>query len=178
MALDLVNGYSRKDSASASNVYYGYSIDASAGDAEKVFAIRKVSTSAGVETVTWANGSPNFYTSNWSGRTYSFSAPGGTLGLTFSTFNGNFKRTATFNWTALNGVSQYLVTSIEQNGKTLQSDGLPLQGQYVNRNWTSNLINLTTYDQSYLNPGTYTFTVTALNVAGSTSSTVTLNFPS
>jgi hypothetical protein len=46
MALDLANGYSKKDSASASNVYYGYSTNPNPADTDLTFAIRLVNTTA------------------------------------------------------------------------------------------------------------------------------------
>ena len=183
MALDLANGYSRKDSASASNVYYGYSVDPNASDTDKVFAIRRVTNAAGVETVKWTNGNFFSYTSDWTGRTYSFATPGGNLNLTASTSTLSINsivthRIASFTWSALNGVSKYLITALDTNGNLITIDGNPLRGHYVNRTYTAELLNLTSWTQNYLNSGTYTFTVRAENVAGSTSSSLTINFSS
>ena len=182
MALDLANGYSRKDGASASNLYYGYSVDPNAADTDKVFAIRRVVTTAGVETVKWANGNQLSYISDWAGRTYSFSAPYTGLNLTATTSTSTLNsivtyRTGTFTWSSILGVSKYFVTATDTNGDLLSSDGLRLTGQYLNKSWTAELHNTTSWKQNYLNPGTYTVTVRAENVAGFTSSTVTINFP-
>lgn len=182
MALDLTNGYSRKDGASASNLYFGYSVDANVADSDKVFAIRRVTSVGGVETVQWANGNQLSYSSNWSGRTYSFSAPGGNLNISSTTSTTLVNsipthRIASFTWSALNGVSKYLISALDTSGKLIQKDGFPITGQYVNRSYSTELLNLTSYTQQYLNPGTYTFTVRAENVAGFTSSSVTINFP-
>lgn len=182
MPIDLANGYIRKDAASASNVYYGYSFNQNASDGEKVFSIRRVNTVSGVETITWTNGVQTSYVSDWTNRENCFVAPTGSLNLssTQSTTLINSiptYRLATFTWSALPGVSQYIVTSKDEAGRLLHTDGSRLQGFYVERTYTTNLINLTTYNQSYLNPGTYTFTLTGVNVSGSTSSTVTINFP-
>jgi hypothetical protein len=189
MALDLANGYIRKDGSSASNVYYGYSFNSSASDTDKVFAIRKVSTAGGVETVTWTNGTPLSYINDWAGRTYSFAVPGGSLNLTYSTttitetstsgtysFTYAKSRFASFTWSSINGVSKYIVTSKDGSGNLLGIDGAALRGQYVTRNYTTELFNLTSYSQGYLDAGTYTLTITAVNVAGSISSTTTFNF--
>lgn len=178
MALDLANGYIRKDGSSASNVYYGYSFDSNASDTDKVFAIRRVTNVAGVETVKWTNGNSLSYTSDWAGRTYSFAAPGGNLNLTATTSTTLGYRIASFSWNSLNGVSKYLVTALDSSGKLIQVNGLPLNGHYVDRGYSSELLNLTTWTQYYLTSGTCTFTVRAENVAGFTSSTVTINFPS
>ncbi len=183
MALDLANGYARKDAASASNVYYAYIINQDAADTDKVFALRRVTNVAGVETVTWANGSRNFFASSWAGRTYSFAAPGGSLELaaTSSTISVNSAvthRVANFSWTLLQGVNQYLVTSLDSSGRLLFPDGQPIQGQYVDRGHSTNLINTNTYTQNYLTAGTHSFRVTAVNVAGTTSSVISVNFPS
>ena len=182
MALDLANGYSRKDSASASNVYYAYEINSGASEGDKVFSIRRVNTTSGVETVTWANGSQTAFISNWTDRVSSFTTPSGSLNIssTYSTVSINSiptYRAATFTWSAIPGVNQFFLTSKDESGRTLNQDGAPLQGFYVERTYTTNLFNLTTYNQSYLNPGTYTFTVNGTNIAGSTTSTVTINFP-
>ena len=189
MALDLANGYIRKDGSSASNVYYGYSYNQNAGDNDKVFAIRKVSTVGGVETITWTNGTQQSYINDWSGRTYSFSAPAGSLGLTYATttltetvtsgtysFTYAKSRFVSFTWSSINGVSKYLITSKDASGNLLNVDGAPLRGQYVTRDYTTEVFNLTSYSQGYLDAGTYTLTVTAVNVAGSISSTATFNF--
>lgn len=189
MALDLANGYSRKDSASASNVYYGYSVNSNPLDSDKVFAIRLVTNASGVETVKWTNNNSNSYVSSWSGRTFSFSAPGGSLGLTATTSIisetytiGTFsitsvkQRTALFSWSSLNGVSKYLVTSSDNSGRFLSQDGSILRSPYFNTSYGGELLNLTSYSQTYTDSGTYTFTVRAENVAGFTSSTVVINF--
>lgn len=181
MALDLANGYSRKDGSSASNIYYAYSLNPNATDDDKEFSIRKVSLVGGVETVTWTNGSPTFFASDWTNRSSSFATPSGSLGITYSqnviasgtTVNHRYVE---FSWSLLPGADQYEVTSMSSQG-ILQKDGTRLLGQYVDRSYSENLINLTNYVQSYLNPGTYTFTVTTKNVAGYISSTVTINFP-
>lgn len=175
MALDLANGYSRKDSASASNVYYGYSPDPGATDGDKVFAIRKVSNVAGVETVTWTNGTPISYNDSWTSRTFSFSAPGGTLGptCTLATFSNGFY-VASFTWSSLQGVSKYLVTFTNSRG-VLDEFGRVQTGIY-SRSYTANVFNLTSWSQPSTVTGSHTFTVTATNVAGSTSSSISVNF--
>lgn len=191
MALDLANGYSRKDSASASNVYYGYSTNPNAADTDLTFAIRLVTTAAGVETVKWSNGEPLFI-SSWAGRTFSFVAPTTALNLTYSlttvtnyynqpTFTqslpqASFKNyVASFTWSAITGVNKYLVTVKDSSGSLLDKNGGKLQGPYV-PSWTVNYPNTYAHSQGFLTSGTYTVMVTAQNFGGSTSSTATINF--
>ena len=173
MALDLVNGYQRKDSASASNVYYGYTPNPNAADTDKVFAIRRVNTAAGVETVTWTNGDSISYNDSWSGRTYSFAAPGGSLGLTYTSVtysNGIYN--STFTWSALNGVSKYIISVTNSNG--LIDEYGNRMNMLTGKTWTTYVFNQTTWTQPFGSTGSHTFTLTATNVAGLTSSKVTL----
>jgi len=168
MALDLNNGYQRKDSASASNVYYGYSWNPNATDGDKTFAIRRVNTSNGVETVTWTNGDPVSYNDSWSSRTFSFSPPVGSLGLFGTTSNGYI---GSFTWSSLNGVSKYILTA-NSGGTTLDEFGAAVR----NRNYTAIVFNRTSWTQPFPGSGTHSLTVQAVNVSGSTSSTSTLYF--
>lgn len=173
MALDLNNGYQRKDSASASNVYYAYTSNPNAADTDKVFAIRRVNTAAGVERVTWTNGDPISYNDSWSGRTYSFSVPVGSIGLTCSLTSSNGLYIGTFTWSALNGVSKYLV-SVSNSTGLINEFGLKIGGLNP-RTFTANVFNQTSWTQPFIATGSHTFTLTAQNVAGSTSSTITVN---
>jgi hypothetical protein len=70
-----------------------------------------------------------------------------------------------------------LITALDASGRLIQNNGLPINGQYVNRGYSTELLNLTSWTQNYLTSGTFSFTVRAENVAGFTSSTVTINFP-
>jgi hypothetical protein len=176
MSLDLTNGYIRKDSSSASNIYYGYSYNTAVADGDKVYAIRKVTTVAGVETVTWTNNSPISYASSWTNRAASFTAPSGSLGLTWSLSSGIFYG-AQVSWSSLTGVDVYYVTVKNQGGQLLNLDGSLLQGFYVNeKTYTTDLFNQTSVSVGFVNNGTYSVTVTGKNVAGTTSSTATFNF--
>lgn len=174
MALDLTNGYQRKDSSSASNVYYGYTPNLNASDSDKVFAIRKVNTAAGVETVTWTNLNQLSYNDSWSGRTYSFSQPGPIVGLTWSLSSGNFY-VASFTWSSINGVSKFIITATDSSNKILNRDG-STRLAVNNTGYTVDLYNETRYTQFFLSSGTYSLTVSAHNAIGSTSSTAVINF--
>jgi hypothetical protein len=169
MNLDLANGYQRKDSASASNVYYGYAMTQNPADTDLVWSIRRINTAASVETVSWANGEPAAFSSSWSGRTFSFATPTGTLGLTWSflsTYN------ARFTWNAITGSNRYLIT-VSNNG-LLNRDGTLKQGPYITATYTSDYINQHTHVQSFLGAGTFSVTVTAVNVAGSLNATASI----
>jgi hypothetical protein len=172
MALDL-NNYDRKDGASASNVYYGYVVNKNDSDSSKVFSIRKITTVAGVETSTWANGGPQSYSDSWTDRAYCFTAPSGSLGLTYTVSS----MISNISWTGLTGVSKYTFTAISPNGYILQKGGAKLEGFFVDRTYGDVLFNVTNYSQSHLSSGTYSITVTAVNVAGSSSSTINIFIP-
>ena len=179
MALDLANGYLRKDSASASNVYFGYANVTNPGDSDAVWAIRRVNTAGSVETINWTNNDPISYNDTWSGRTFSFVAPTQPLNLTWSTSTSSGFRQVAMTWSSITGVSKYIVTSTDQFGKLLDRNGLKIQGYYVNqKTFTENLFNNYAYKQTFLTAGTYSISVSAHNFGGSTTSTATINFSS
>jgi hypothetical protein len=173
MGLDLANGWVRQDSSSASNIYYGYAFGNPA-DTDTVYAIRLVNTTAGVQTVKWTNNDPQSYCSSWSGRTYSFVAPSGSLGLTWST-SSSPNYSGRFSWSALTGVSKYVVTVT--GTQLLNQDGSALVGQYAyQRSYTANYTNQYVHYQGFLGTGSYTVAVTAINYGGSSTSTATVTF--
>jgi hypothetical protein len=176
MALNLNVDYVRKDSASPIDTYYGYILTPNATDGEAVFAIRKVAATASIETVTWANGDPQYFSSKWQWRQASFAAPTLPLSITWSTTQDTYYKTVEVSWNLIKGVDIYLVDVRTESGTLLNLDGLPLQGPYVTRNYTTDLVNKTSVSAAFLNPGTYSITITGKNVAGSTSSTATFNF--
>lgn len=174
MALDLANGWVRQDSSSASNVYYGYSVVGNPADTDTVYAIRLVNTSAGVQTIKWTNNDPLSYCSSWSGRTYSFAVPTGSLGLTWSTSSTPLY-SGRFSWSGLTGVSKYVVAVT--NNQLLNQDGSPVTGPYAyQRTYTTNYTNQYVHYQGFLGTGSYTFAVTAINYAGSLTATTSVTF--
>ena len=173
MALDLTNGWHRKDSSSASNIYYGYSTNPGSGDTDFTYSIRRVNTTAGVESSRWSNDGMLFI-SSWSGRTYSYAAPLTSLSLTWSTSSSPTNRVS-LGWSAINGVNIYTVAIRDVDGKLIGING----GEFVapfTKTYTVNLINQYSYSQELINDGTYSLTVSGLNLVGSTSSTITINF--
>jgi len=173
MALDLANGWHRKDSASASNIYYGYSTNPGSADGDFTYAIRKVNTSGSVESSRWTNDNMLFI-SSWAGRTYSFVAPLTGLGLTWSTFTQS-TNTVSLGWSPISGVNYYTVTITDVNGDVMGINGTKFVAPY-SKGYTTYLVNQYSYSQNLLSNGTYSVTVAGTNVAGSTSSTITINF--
>jgi hypothetical protein len=151
--------------------YYGYSNDMNAADTDNNWSIKKVTVSGTVETVQWANGDYNTI-SKWSERVASFTTPTGSLGLTCST-DGTYLYV---NWNQLTGVDNYQVI-ISSNNIIYSDLGTQL---YNNRNFNSSQItkvvtNSGSYAYRYASAGnTYTITLNAVNVAGASSSTVTI----
>ena len=116
--MDLTN-YLRKDYATPS-IYYGYSSDANADSTDFNWSIRKVTTAANVETVTWSNGDPGKPFAKWNDRVSSFIGPTGSLGLTCSkgTQIGN-SVPLSINWNQLLGANRYQIVVSSDNKKVL-----------------------------------------------------------
>ena len=178
--MDLTN-YLRKDYATPS-IYYGYSSDMNAASTDFNWTIRKVTTAANVETVTWTNGDSAKQYSKWNDRVNSFSTPSGSLGLTCSkgTQIGN-NVPLVITWNQLSGVNRYQIT-VSKSGIKYNSLGNQI---YSNPNSNSSqitkeIVNSGTYTYNYAestngaSSNVYSITLTALNVAGSSSSTVTI----
>ena len=168
--LDLNNGYLRKDAASASNVYYGYNINPNAADSDLTWAIRKVSTTGGVENVVWANSSATAMYSSWTNRAACFVAPTASLGLTYSVDNGN----ATIGWNLLTGVEKYIVTVANSAGRILSTTGHVILNVWTPPSYTNFVVNQNKHGQVLPGNGTYSVTLSGVNQAGSTSSTISI----
>ena len=175
MGLDLTT-YLRKDSGSASNIYYGYALTVGASDSDFSWSIRRVNTAVNVETSTWANNDSTGYIGSWTDRASAFLAPTASLGFTWSiaSQSGYY---GVFTWSALTGVNKYILTFKNQGGQVLDKTGGVISGPYtLNITYTDFVINQTLWNQRFLTSGTYTVTLTAQNSAGSTSSaTTTIN---
>jgi hypothetical protein len=151
--------------------YYGYSYDMNAADSDNTWSIKKVTVSGTVETVKWTNGDYSSI-SKWSERAASFATPTGSLGLTCSTDGLSLY----VNWNQLSGVDNYQVTV--SSGNVVYTDlGSEL---YNNQNSNSSqvtktVVNSGSYAYRYASTGkTYTVRLSAVNVAGASSSTVTI----
>jgi hypothetical protein len=156
---------------SSPTTYYGYSNDMNAADTDNTWSIKRVTVSGTVETVKWTNGTYD-YNSKWSDRVASFTTPAGSLGLTCSTDGSSLY----VNWNQLSGVDNYQV--IVSSNNIIYSDlGSQL---YNNSNFNSSQItkvvtNSGSYAYHHASAGNiYTITLNAVNVAGASSSTVTI----
>jgi hypothetical protein len=155
-----------------SNVYYGYSYDMNASDTDNTWSIKRITTSGSVETVKWSNGEYNNTISKWSDRVASFATPAGSLGLTCSSSGSSLN----VSWNQLSGVDIYQVV-VSKSGIIYNDNG----GQiYYNSNFnttqvTKNIINGSNYTFNHAESNNvYSITLTAINVTGSSASTVTI----
>ena len=180
--MDLTN-YLRKDYATPS-IYYGYSIDPNAASTDFNWSIRKVTTAANVETVTWSNGDPGKPLAKWNDRVSSFSTPAGSLGLTCSKgtqIDNNVPLNIT--WNQLSGVDRYQI--VVSSNSIIYSDGgnqVYNNPNFNNNQITKEIVNGGSYTFNYAESSNgaspsnvYSITVTAINVAGSSASTITVN---
>ena len=172
--MDLIN-YLRKDYATPS-IYYGYSLDPNAASADSSWSIRKVTTSASVETVTWTNGNSVDYISTWNNRVKSFQVPSTSLNATYSVLStpdsfNSVRKTLSISWDLIDGFDIYKVT-IKESGKIYNNDGYQIYDNGSNSAITKEVINDNVYKYKHGQPGlTYSVTISSSNVAGITSST-------
>lgn len=158
------NNWLRRD-ISSPTVYYGYSTNTNAANTDDNWFIKKVTTAGSVETVTWTNGSPNYNISKWNDRVASFVQPTGALGVTWSVSVPSLS----ISWNQLTGVDRYQIVITESGN--LYSDS----GNEIYNNGSSQVT------KEVVNVGSYTYnkassglTITGVNVAGTTASTVTI----
>ena len=169
----------RRDVASSDTVYYGYSVDANAQDSDNSWTIKKVYTSGTVESVTWTNGAPNLEISIWANRVSSFVSPTYSISLTWSVVPTYYTADSDINlsWNTVPGVDVYQISVKDSKGNLLSNDGYILN---INQNEDENPITseihatsavTTHYKYKHAKVGmTYSITVLGRNVAGSTSS--------
>ena len=176
--MDLTN-YLRKDFATPS-IYYGYSSDSNAASTDFNWSIRKVTTASNVETVTWSNGDPGKPYAKWNDRVNSFSTPVGSLGLTCSKgtqINNNVPLNIT--WNQLSGANRYQI--VVSKSSIVYSDlGSQIYNNNNNSQITKEIVNGSSYTFNYAEYGAspsnvYSIELTAINVAGSSASTITVN---
>jgi hypothetical protein len=168
----------RKDTLTAS-VYYGYSPNFNAADSDDTWVIKQIVTSGTVQTVKWTNGSPNYQISSWTDRVASFSAPTHSItGITWSTSLAYNANTAiNLSWTPLTGVDRYQILIKDQTGAIFSEAGYQIYSLQNEDNvaLTKEVRNSGSYNWLCGKIGTtYSITITALNVGGQTSSTVTV----
>lgn len=179
MAIDLANDWLRKDNATGSStVYYGYATDPASANSDSVWAIRKVTTSGAVDTVTWNENVLFSYNAVWNDRLETFIAPTASLNLTYSVSSntnsfGLVSSLINASWTDIKGINRYNITVTDQNGVLYDYLGNPFSNTYVTTRLT-NVQSNNTYIFKGVPSMTYSLTVSAVNVAGSTSSTATI----
>lgn len=166
--------YLRKDYATPS-IYYGYSYDLNAAAADNVWSIKKVTTSGSIETVEWTNSGS--YLSKWDDRVASFVSPTVSLSLTYSTSLGTYNNVIfDISWNQIIGVNLYQIT-ISETEKVYSGQGVQI---YSNPNFDNLLAtDVVKNFGKYIYPHgssnlTYSVTVMAMNVAGSTSSSINI----
>jgi hypothetical protein len=177
MVIDLENNWLRKDNAtSSSTVYYGYSQDPSASTSDNVWAIRKITASGSDETVSWNDNKIFQFNSIWDDRFETFIAPTSSLNITYSVYtNINsfdiISSIINLSWDYITGVNQYEVLITDQNGITYDSLGNFFSNNYVTTKLT-NVQQGNTYQFKGVPNMTYSVTINAVNMAGSTNSNV------
>ena len=178
--MDLTN-YLRKDFATPS-IYYGYSSDSNAASTDFNWSIRKVTTASNVETVTWSNGDPGKPYAKWNDRVVSFISPTASLGLTCSIgtqINNNVPLNIT--WNQLSGVNRYQVV-VSKDSIVYSDLGSQIYNNNNNSQITKEIVNGSSYTFNYAEStngaspsNVYSIALTAINVAGSLASTITVN---
>lgn len=177
MAIDLANDWLRKDIATPS-VYYGYALNAIAQDTDSVWAIRKVTTSGGTDTVTWNDNLQFKFNAKWSERVACFATPSGSLGVTWSVTTGQNSFSMTYSdirasWTDLSGANLYRILLTDHLGQTYNYTGGTNRNPYLTTQLTNEQEG-TSYFFRGQSSYTYSLTVTAVNALGISASTVTI----
>lgn len=163
--------------------YYGYNSNMNAGDSDTNWSIKKVTVSGTVETVKWTNGSYG-YDSIWNDRVDSFVTPTGSLGLTCSkgTQIGN-SVPLNITWNQLSGVNIYQIV-VSRSSIIYSDSGNQVYNNpnFNNNQITKEIVNGDSYVFNYAESSNgaspsnvYSITLTAINVAGSSMSTITVN---
>lgn len=177
MNVDLNSDWLRKDNATPS-VYYGYSQNAGASDTDSVWAIRKV-VSGSSDSVLWNDNRILAYSARWDERVACFATPSGSLGFTYSVTpkSNTFAITYSFintSWTDLSGTNIYRLKITDQNGITYNSLYEPFVNPYIINQLTTEITGTTSYLFKGVPAMTYSVTLTAVNGAGSISTTSTI----
>jgi hypothetical protein len=173
--MDLSNDWLRRD-VGTNSVYYGYSTSLTSGDADKNWAILKISTVGTVDSVSWNDNYKFEYIAKWSERVQNFTTPSGSLGITYSTVNDTFSNVSiNTSWSFLSGVNTYKVIVTDQNGVLYGSIKRPANIPFLN-GYGGERITEKVFTNSYMFVGTtgmtYSINITGVNSVGTTSSSV------
>ena len=171
MSLNLNNDWLRRELGTTASTgdqiitrYYGYSNKINGSDTDDIWAIRKVSVSAGVESVSWNDNDLLSYNAKWSERSQNFIAPTSNLGFTYSA-----GRPTTFTWNSLAGVNKYNIIVKNSDGNLITREGTELSYN-TNATVTETYFNTTQHSQ-YFNTGSYSVVLQALNSGGTLTAT-------
>lgn len=178
MNIDLNIDWLRKDIATPS-VYYGYAQNAGSVDTDSVWAIRKVTTVAGVDSVLWNENRILTYSARWDERVACFATPSGSLGFTYSvsTRQNSFNITYSYlnmSWTDLSGTNLYRIKVSDQNGITYNALYDPFVNPWIINQLTTEIIGTTSYVFRGVPNMTYSVVITGVNALGVTSSSSTI----
>jgi len=177
--MDFNSAWLRKDTIGTASIYYGYAVNVASGDTDRVWSIRKITTTGTVDSVTWSDNEMLSYNGKWSERVANFTTPAGSLGITFSKTTDTFSNVEiNTSWTILSGVNIYKVTVTDQNGVLYGSVKTPRNQVFLNNYGGERITDKLTGVNSYAFIGatgmTYSLTVTGVNTIGTTASTVTI----
>ncbi len=104
--------------------YYGYinqnqASNPNPSDSTPAFSIKKIYWNANVQNTVWSNNVIGSYESDWTNRTAYFATPSGISSITATYSYDGWKNNIRFNWTAVTGVSRYLVNITGPNNKAI-----------------------------------------------------------
>jgi hypothetical protein len=180
--MDFNNAWLRRDTVGTASIYYGYAVNVASTDTDRVWSIRKISTTSNssvVDTVTWSDNEMLSYNGKWSERVANFTTPSGSLGITYSKTTDTFSNvTINTTWTILSGVNTYKVTITDQNGVLYGSVKTPRNQVFLNNYGGERITDRVVGNNGYNFIGTtgmtYSLTITGVNTIGTTASTVTI----
>lgn len=146
--------------------YYGYSNIVNGADTDDIWSIRKVTLSAGVESVNWNDNEVLSFNAKWSERSQNFISPTSSLGFTYSS-----SQPYSFSWNSLAGVNKYNIVVKNNSGYIVTREGNILQNtSFI---ITDSYINQTRHDQ-YLQSGSYSVVLQAVNAGGTLTATYSI----
>lgn len=177
--MDFNSVWLRRDTVGTASIYYGYTVNVASGDTDRVWSIRKITTTGTVDSVSWSDNESMVYNAKWSERVANFTTPAGSLGVTYSKTTDTFSNVSIgSSWTILSGVNTYKVTITDQNGVLYGPVKTPKNQIFLNNyggeRITDKLIGLNSYNFIGSTGMTYSLTITGVNTIGTTSSTVTI----
>lgn len=175
--MDFNSAWLRRDTIGTASVYYGYAVNVASGDTDRVWSIRKITTTGTVDSVTWSDNESMVYNAKWSERVTNFTVPAGSLGVTYSKATDSFSNvTIDTNWTILSGVNTYKVIVTDQNGILYGPFKGPRNQVFLNNYGGERITDKVIANNNYKFVGTigmtYSITITGVNTIGTTASTV------